>query len=974
MEAAIKNQKGFVRHFFYSMVLVLITLTSAGYGKVAMSNRIVAMSQKLHETYEIVNYTRTLSSSLTGVRLCERGYLLTAEERYYNALQNNARAFRNQNLVLLSRFEDSSVEWAMLTTIQEDFERFIADAVTPLLALRPPDRAGISAEEQRRYSALMDVSRTTSDELSSIIADFEERQHNELLARRLEVERLAAIDRRTTIIAPIVIILVTFLSGLYTTLRLERYKQQQKNDREQLRITGDRLAMVIEGTNLGTYEWDIPTGTLVINDQLAANIGYSRQECEPCTTETVKRLVHHDDLPLIMQRTEKLLHKEIEFYRADIRLKHKDGHWVWVLDQGKIISWDEEGNPLLMIGTHTDISERVKGAEELKQQEEESRKLLDTMNQGFAYCKIIVDGEGVPVDYQMLRFNNNFHAQTGLPEERLAGRLLSEFDVGDVAAPLIEKNGQVALTGESLNFEIYSSLSNRFFRISSYCPQIGYFAMILDDITQERALETQLGEERRLIKTTLFNIADGVITTDGSGIVQFMNPTAESLTGWSDGEARGQELDMVLRIFSSRDGRRLTSPFEQVMTERASTTSNEWTTLVSRDGVQVYAAGKATPIIGDNGEITGVVIIMRDVTEERKRQQEILNLSYVDPLTGLHNRRFYDQSKRELDSAAHYPLSLIIADVNGLKLTNDAFGHDAGDTLLQTAVKALTDASPAKAVISRIGGDEFVILLPNSSEEEAVAVINRCITLLAPIHVHDVPVSMSFGHATKEDGEAPYEAIFKQAEDVMYQNKLGINLSFKKALITAVLDRLFEEHPEFSDHCQQVGFYCREFARTLGYPHDTVDQMHLAGLYHDIGRIAIDPTLLEKPPDELTGSELIELQRHAEIGYNILSSVPDYSFIARAVLHHHERWDGRGYPQGLKGSLIPRSAQVLAIANSFVDALEALGGDEESACRTLIDNGRRYFDPTLVQRFIDEVVLPNSQPPLSEPGSPGLHA
>ncbi len=955
-EDRVTEQKGFLRYFVISMVLIFVSLLTVRYVKVSLWEKINRTGRELIAVHTIIDETKDLSLALSAMRLGERGYLLTGEDHYLDLTRQHAQTFTTTLSALIDHVGPSTEGGRLLRALEAGFEQLMGEAVMPLLSLRPPAGQSITAEEQVRYAGLMDASQSIAIELTSIIEVFRTLLESDFIQLQRETERLMTVDRRTMIIAPMIIILVMLIAGTYATLRLDRYKGQQQRDQADLRMARDRLAMIITSSNIGTWEWEVRTGIMTINDRFAALIGYQLDELEPFTMRRYERLIHCDDVPRMELATKELLSGERDFYSCDIRLRHKDGHWVWILNQGQSISRDEEGNPLLMIGINTDISDRISAAEELKQREEESRKLFETMSQGFLYGKIIVDDDGRPIDYQILRVNKGFSSQVGVTEAQVVGKRFTQFVTSEDPSVWIEHNGRVALSGESTTFEAFGSYSHRLFRVSSYCPQIGYFAMILEDITQERELERRLDEEKNLFETTLYNIADGVIATDEHALVQFLNPPAEEMTGWQSDEARGQQLGEVLRTFSDRNGVRLPTPFERVGAAHATVTAVEGTILISRDGVQRYIGGKSTPITGPDGAILGTVIIMRDITEERKRQQEILSLSYVDPLTNLNNRRFYDQYRVELDTAEHYPLSLIIADVNGLKLTNDAFGHDVGDTLLQTVGSTLVDVCPTEAPLCRIGGDEFVILLPNSSEREAKAISTRAMEEFSGKRVGDVLVSVSFGYAVKEDEATSFETVFKRAEDVMYQNKLAINLRYKKSVITTILKRLFENYPSLKTHCEQVAFYSSEFARSLGFPRNEIAQMRLAGLYHDIGRVSFTSWLLKKRDEELTKSERIEIKRHAEIGYNILSSVPDYAFIAQAVLHHHERWDGRGYPQALKGNAIPRPAQILGIANFFVDVLEIDGASEESARQELIEREGTYFDPHLIRHFIEHVI------------------
>jgi HD-GYP domain-containing protein (c-di-GMP phosphodiesterase class II) len=212
----------------------------------------------------------------------------------------------------------------------------------------------------------------------------------------------------------------------------------------------------------------------------------------------------------------------------------------------------------------------------------------------------------------------------------------------------------------------------------------------------------------------------------------------------------------------------------------------------------------------------------------------------------------------------------------------------------------------------------------------------------------------------KEEKEHLFEDTFKIAEDVMYQNKLASSTVFKKKVINALLERLFSRDSTSEEHSNLVGSYCAAFARELRYPEDEIEEMRLAGHYHDLGKIAIEPSILIKSTDQLTKSEALELRRHAEIGYNILRSVGEYASFAEAVLYHHERYDGNGYPQGLKRDEIPQQAQILAIANTYADLtgpnFESKQYSESEAKAFLRRKANTTFNPELVEFFITKVL------------------
>lgn len=458
----------------------------------------------------------------------------------------------------------------------------------------------------------------------------------------------------------------------------------------------------------------------------------------------------------------------------------------------------------------------------------------------------------------------------------------------------------------------------------------------------------------------LLSVGDGVISTNKKGYVQFMNKAAEKLTGWDAEDARGRRFEEVFRILSGKTRTPASSPVQQVLTLKRSVSLTDETILIARDGFERYISEIASPILDANHMITGVVLVFRDSTEQHKKQNEILSLSFTDALTTLHNRRYYDRIKKELDSEPYYPLTLLIADVNGLKLTNDAFGHDIGDDLLRKVSDVFRRTCREGDIISRIGGDEFVLLLPQTDARNAQVIVKRLNAALEKEQIKGIQVSVSIGYAVKENEELSFEEAFKMAEDVMYQNKLMTSTNFKKQVISSLLKQLFKRDHTLEEHSRKVAELASRFADIQGYRKYEVQEMYLAGIHHDLGKIAVDPNLMLKPENELTKGEELEIQRHSEIGYNILRSVGEYAPFSQAVLYHHERWDGHGFPQGLKHEAIPESAQILAIANTWADLTGPRLYDDivspEEAIEILNKRKGTMFSPELVETFITQVL------------------
>ena len=348
-----------------------------------------------------------------------------------------------------------------------------------------------------------------------------------------------------------------------------------------------------------------------------------------------------------------------------------------------------------------------------------------------------------------------------------------------------------------------------------------------------------------------------------------------------------------------------------------------------------------------------------DITKRKQSEDAILYLSYHDQLTGLYNRRFYEEELKRLDTERNFPISLVMADVNGLKLTNDAFGHMAGDKLLQDVATILKHECRSDEIAARIGGDEFMLLLPRTGEAEAEAIVQRIQKEIGRTKNDSMILSVSFGWATKEDVTTDIAAVYIQAEDQMYRHKLSESTSMKRETLKLITKSLYEKNRTEKLHCERVSELCKNIGRALQLSPEDISELGLFGVVHDIGKIGIAEKILSKTGN-LETAEWVEIQRHPEIGYQILRSVNEFSHLADFVLAHHERMDEKGYPRGLQGKEIPLQSRILSIAEAF-DAMSSDSGykgrlSEEAAVTELVKNAGTQFDANLVQVFVEKVL------------------
>jgi diguanylate cyclase (GGDEF)-like protein/PAS domain S-box-containing protein/putative nucleotidyltransferase with HDIG domain len=447
---------------------------------------------------------------------------------------------------------------------------------------------------------------------------------------------------------------------------------------------------------------------------------------------------------------------------------------------------------------------------------------------------------------------------------------------------------------------------------------LGLFIDSLAMALARQQLEQQLQQEKTLLRTTLVSVGDAVVSTDDKGSIVFMNPVAETLTGWPMTEAVGMPFCSVVRLVDERSGLDCSSLIAQVLQKRITLELDTHMVLVSKEGNRIPIEDSAAPIATADGTILGVVMVFRDFTEKKRRQDRIRYLSYHDQLTGLHNRRFFETVYPKLDVTRNLPMTLIMADVNGLKLTNDAFGHQHGDRLLRRVAWFLRSCRSDKDFLFRIGGDEFLMVLPQTTEEETLQRIESIQSTVDRMRIDGGRsiLTLSIGYAVKNSTEESMSDVFKRAEDGMYRNKLSESLSMRSKTIDIIMNSLYEKSPREQLHSKRVSVLCELISTEMGLGKHLVDQMRIAGLMHDIGKIGIDSQILEKP-GALDGYERAEIERHAEKGFRILSSANEFSEIALYVLEHHERLDGSGYPKGLVDDEISLQARILAVADTF---------------------------------------------------------
>lgn len=365
--------------------------------------------------------------------------------------------------------------------------------------------------------------------------------------------------------------------------------------------------------------------------------------------------------------------------------------------------------------------------------------------------------------------------------------------------------------------------------------------------------------------------------------------------------------------------------------------------------------------------------------ENAQLLEKLSELSETDALTGLYNRRtFYAMLETEISHSGKlgHPFSLVMLDLDGFKTYNDRFGHTAGDAALKSFAAALKSALRKSDVAFRYGGDEFTLILPGTESLKARSIIDRIRsrwtqTPYAHYSGAETPIRFSAGIAQYPDDTESLDGLIFLADTALflakreggYQSMTASEVGTlpSDVLGTATLEQVFalasmvdSRSPYLDGHSKRVAIIAGAVGNALGLDEELLSQLHTAALLHDIGKIGIPDTILGKP-DSLTKDEKHVIDKHPAEGARILSHVMDLSAILPYVKHHHEWYDGSGYPDKLKGEEIPLLARILTVADSYDTMTTPLPHKKAMSHNEAVEELKRYsgmqFDPDVVEAF-----------------------
>ncbi len=684
--------------------------------------------------------------------------------------------------------------------------------------------------------------------------------------------------------------------------------------------------------------WVYEVGTLrflAVNDEGLRCYGYTREEF---LSLTVNDLHPADDVPALHEALKK--RSAGTTVSGPWRHQRKDGTQGMV----EISAHDTVfAGRAARLAAVQDIPERLRAEETLQHERTFSAAVLDTVGALVA----VVDRRAC-----IVRFNKACEALTGYAEADVLGRnvgalfLLPEELPGAAAMfdrlcagmfPCKHENCWVAKDGSRHQI----SWAN-----TALLDEVGQVEFVIAtgiDVTERREVEASLEAAKHNYQSIFENALEGIFQITEDGRYLAVNPALAAMYGYGNPEElKSQIADVQTQVYADPHDR---ERFTERMCAEGFVSGFE-AQVVRKDKTTIWISQHARAVCDAQGVFLYYEGTVQDITarkaleaERERLLAEAVARADRDPLTGLLNHRaFHNRLEEEADRAQRtgQPLTIAVMDLDNFKFFNDAYGHAAGDDVLRQVSQALAGVCRSYDTLARFGGDEFAVLMPHTEAAQGAELARRLRASLSrlgyrpPGYDMTIPLCLTMGMATfPSDSPTRLEAL-NLADARLLRAKTGAGedemaatlrasllsslsgFSMLDALVTAVdnKDRYTRHHSE------DVMALCLQIAHELGMDAECRHTLAVAALLHDVGKIGVPDRILRKP-GALSEDEFEAVQQHPMMGASIVGAVVGLENTLDCVRHHHEQWDGHGYPFGLAGEAIPLPARVMAVADAY---------------------------------------------------------
>ncbi|KUO52925.1 MAG: hypothetical protein APF76_02040 [Desulfitibacter sp. BRH_c19] len=746
--------------------------------------------------------------------------------------------------------------------------------------------------------------------------------------------------------------------GIYTDIT------PQKQVESALKESEARYRSFFENASVGIGVSNFAGFIMNANEALCRFLGYSLEELSKIH---FTEFTHKADIEKDLALHNSLINGEISSYVMDKRYIRKDGQVVWGRLNISIIR-EIDGEFKYLTTAIENIDERKCAEVALKESERRLADIIDFLPDP----TFVIDK-----DSKVVLWNRAVEKITGVKAEDMLGKGNYEYSLPfhNSRRPILidmvldyDKKMETEykyikrFNNDSLIAEVYSPFlgeggSYLWVKATPLRDIDGSIVGAIEsfrDTTERHKSEKELIYQKQCFETLFKNSFEAITLLDRNHRVIDLNSEFQNLFGYCVGDIKGKNIDSLLA-----PGERITEAKEITNKVCSGQPVSLETIRYSKAGRPINVQIKGVPVTIEN-EVVGVYGIYDDITERKLHEERLKYLGMHDVLTTLYNRNYFEETLRRIDTERQLPISIIIGDVNGLKLVNDAFGHNEGDKLLKRIAKVFKKICRAEDIVCRLGGDEFAFIFPKTDEYVAEEICNRIKDECHRAGGEPIPLSVAFGVATKKLNTDNMLDTLKEAEERMYRNKLLESKSSRSSIILSLQKTLSEKTHETDQHCQRLKEHAVTIGKAIGLTVSELDELVLLTTLHDVGKVAIPEHILQKP-GPLDDEEWEIMKKHTEIGHRIAQAAPELVPIADKILYHHERWDGTGYPHGLRETQIPLASRILAI----VDAFDVMTKGRPYK-RTLTLNEAlieleecvgTQFDPDLVEVFIKSIEI-----------------
>lgn len=486
------------------------------------------------------------------------------------------------------------------------------------------------------------------------------------------------------------------------------------------------------------------------------------------------------------------------------------------------------------------------------------------------------------------------------------------------------------------------------------------YVCLIENISERKSMEKALYESERSMSVLLDNLPGMAYrcSYDREWTMQFVSKGCYELTGYKPHSLLNNEDVSYNQLIAPEYQEILWNEWKRVIKLKYQFKYEYEIITATGQRKWVFEVGQIIYNLNNNVEVIEGIII--DITEKKQSLFEIEYISNHDLMTGLYNHNYYEELKAKFNKENCLPLSIIIGDINGVRLINDAFGHSEGDKIIIETANIIKNCCRESDVLSRTGGDEFSILLPNTNKDELNEIIGNiersCEQYNNLIADKSMSINLTIGYATKFSIFEDIQVVDKEAREYMYKRKLFENKSYHSSILSSIMATMYERSQETEEHAKRLSVLSKMIGQKMNLPQEKIDVLGLFAMLHDIGKIGIDNSILNKP-GKLSIEEWEVMKRHPEIGYRIAMSTTELKPIAEYILTHHERWDGKGYPKGILGENIPLFSRILAVVDTYdamtEDRVYRKAMTKEATMEEIKKNSGTQFDPYVVEIFIN---------------------